>query len=58
MAPAVTVALSSTLVPIQILLVGTPAKPIGAAGADGSVKLALKALLPVGQAELLIFMLV
>ena len=52
------VALKDTLVPIQILLEGTPAKLVGADGDVGSVKVTLKALLPVGQAVLLIFRLV
>jgi hypothetical protein len=56
-APAVPVALSATLVPIQTLD-GTPTKLVGADGAVGSVKLTLKALLPDGQAVLLIFILV
>ena len=57
MAPAVAVALRATLVPIQTLD-GTPTKPVGADGAVGSVKFALRALLPVGQAALLILILV
>ncbi len=44
--------------PTQIPLDGKPAKPVGAAGAVGSVKVALKALLPDGQEVPLIFILV
>ena len=44
--------------PIQILLDGTPAKPVGAVGLVGSVKVALRALLPAGQSVLLIFIFV
>ena len=56
-APAVPVALKATLVPIHTLD-GTPAKPVGADGAVGSVKFALKALLPDGQVALLTLILV
>ena len=52
------VALKDTLVPIQILLEGIPAKLVRADGAVGSVKVALKVLLPVGHAVLLIFIFV
>ena len=58
MAPVVPVALRATLVPTQIPLDGTPAKPVGAEGPVGSVKVALKALLPDGQEVPLIFILV
>ena len=58
MAPVVPVALRATLVPTQIPLDGTPAKPVGAAGAVGSVKVALKPLLPEGHSVPLIFILV
>ena len=58
MAPVVPVALRATLVPTQIPLDGTPAKPVGAEGPVGSVKVALKPLLPEGQEVLLIFILV
>ncbi len=58
MAPVVPVALRATLVPTQIPLDGTPAKLVGAAGVVGSVKVALRPLLPDGQEVPLIFMLV
>ena len=50
-------ALKATLVPIHTLD-GTPVKPVGVNGGVGSVKVALKALLPVGQVALLTLILV
>ena len=51
-APVAPAALNATLVPMHTLD-GKPAKPVGADGAVGSVKVALKALLPAGQDVLL-----